>query len=373
MQLNAVTSGVADVRQVIKEAQDRRSLYGQATYLLLDECHRWSKSQSDSILPAIERGVVRFIGSTTENPLVSMTPAIVSRCRIFQFYPLGEADVMLAMRRALADKERGFGSMRVQMDDDAMRHIARIANGDVRSALGALELAVLTTEPDENGVIHVTMEVAEESIQKPVIRCDESLYYDMLSAFCKSLRGSDADAAMAWFARLLYAGVDPRLIARRIIAHASEDVGLANPTAMLQAVAASQALEAVGLPEARLSMAQAIIAICESPKSNSVVMALDQSVADAEKGGFGPVPIHLRDTHYAGHERLGSGAEYKYPHDFPGHWVRQEYMPPEVKGRRYYIPSDQGQELKLRDAASCAASSIRKGVMPGKSIIRRTT
>ena len=349
VQLNAVTSGVADVRQVIKEAQDRRSLYGQATYLLLDECHRWSKSQSDSILPAIERGVVRFIGSTTENPLVSMTPAIVSRCRIFQFYPLSEADVILAMRRALADRERGFGATAVEMDEEAMRHIARIANGDVRSALGALELAVLTTEPGEDGVIHITMEVAEESIQKPVIRCDESLYYDMLSAFCKSLRGSDADAAMAWFARLLYAGVDPRLIARRIIAHASEDVGLANSTAMLQAVAASQALEAVGLPEARLSMAQAIIAICESPKSNSVVMALDQSVADAEKGGFGPVPIHLRDTHYAGHERLGSGAQYQYPHDFPGHWVKQEYMPPEVKGRRYYIPSDQGQELKLRE------------------------
>ena len=210
VQLNAVTSGVADVRQVIKEAQDRRSLYGQATYLLLDECHRWSKSQSDSILPAIERGVVRFIGSTTENPLVSMTPAIVSRCRIFQFYPLGEADVMLAMRRALADRERGFGATAVEMDEEAMRHIARIANGDVRSALGALELAVLTTEPGEDGVIHITMEVAEESIQKPVIRCDESLYYDMLSAFCKSLRGSDADAAMAWFARLLYAGVDPR-------------------------------------------------------------------------------------------------------------------------------------------------------------------
>ena len=183
VQLNAVTSGVADVRQVIKEAQDRRSLYGQATYLLLDECHRWSKSQSDSILPAIERGVVRFIGSTTENPLVSMTPAIVSRCRIFQFYPLGEADVILAMRRALADRERGFGATAVEMDEEAMRHIARIANGDVRSALGALELAVLTTEPGEDGVIHITMEVAEESIQKPVIRCDESLYYDMLSAF----------------------------------------------------------------------------------------------------------------------------------------------------------------------------------------------
>lgn len=350
VQLNAVTSGVADVRKVIKEAQDRRSLYGQATYLLLDECHRWSKSQSDSILPAIERGVVRFIGSTTENPLVAMTPAIVSRCRIFQFEPLTESDVLLAMERALSDRERGFGGKNVILDPDAARHIARIANGDVRSALGALELAVLTTDPDDSGAIHVTLAVAEESIQKPVIRCDESLYYDMLSAFCKSLRGSDADAALAWFARLLYAGVDPRLIARRIIAHASEDVGLANPTAMLQAVAAAQALEMVGLPEARLSLAQAIIAVCESPKSNSVVMALDQSVADAEKGGFGPVPAYLRDTHYSGNERVGAkGEQYKYPHDYPGHYVQQEYMPPEVRGRRYYIPSDQGQELKLRE------------------------
>ena len=349
VQLNAVTSGVADVRKVIKEAQDRRSLYGQATYLLLDECHRWSKSQSDSILPAIERGVVRFIGSTTENPMIAMTPAIVSRCRIFQFEPLEEKDVLYAMDCALRDAERGFGGKNVVLDPDAARHIARIANGDVRSALGALELAVLTTDPGEDGAIRVTLAVAEESIQKPVIRCDESLYYDMLSAFCKSLRGSDADAALAWFARLLYAGVDPRLIARRIIAHASEDVGLANPTAMLQAVAAAQALEMVGIPEARLSLAQAIIAVCESPKSNSVVMALDQSVADAEAGGFGPVPVHLRDTHYSGHERLGSGAQYLYPHDFPGHWVRQEYMPPEVRGRRYYIPSDQGQEAKLRE------------------------
>lgn len=349
VQLNAVTSGVADVRKVIKEAQDRRSLYGQATYLLLDECHRWNKSQSDSILPAIERGVVRFIGSTTENPLISMTPAIVSRCRIFQFEPLTEDDVLLAMRRALEDKERGFGDRAVQLDEDAARHIARIANGDVRSALGALELAVLTTVPDEGGVIRITLPIAEESIQKPVIRCDESLYYDMLSAFCKSLRGSDSDAALAWFARLLYAGVDPRLIARRIIAHASEDVGLANPTAMLQAVAAAQALEMVGLPEARLSLAQAIIAVCESPKSNSVVMALDACVADAQQGSFGPVPVHLRDTHYAGHERVGAGGDYKYPHDYPGHWIEQEYMPPEVRGRRYYTPSDQGQELKLRE------------------------
>ena len=349
VQLNAVTSGVADVRKVIKEAQDRRSLYGQATYLLLDECHRWNKSQSDSILPAIERGVVRFIGSTTENPLISMTPAIVSRCRIFQFEPLTQEDVLLAMRRALSDRERGFGEKNVLLDEDAARHIARIANGDVRSALGALELAVLTTEADAEGRIHITLPIAEESIQKPVIRCDESLYYDMLSAFCKSMRGSDSDAALAWCARLLYAGVDPRLIARRIIAHASEDVGLANPTAMLQAVAAAQALEMVGLPEARLSLAQAIIAVCESPKSNAVVMALDACVADAQQGVFGPVPVHLRDTHYAGHERVGANGVYKYPHDYPGHWVKQVYMPPEVAGKKYYTPSDQGQELKLRE------------------------
>ena len=348
VQLNAVTSGVADVREVLKAAKERRVMTGQATYLLLDECHRWSKAQSDSILPAIEQGLIRFIGSTTENPMVAMTPAIVSRCRVFQFRPLTEADVILAMRRALADKERGFGNVRVDMAQEAFQHIARIANGDVRTALGAVELAVLTTPAAEDGAIHIDLSVAEESIQKPMLRCDESLYYDMLSAFCKSLRGSDSDAALAWFARLLYAGVDPRLIMRRVMAHASEDVGLANPIAMLQAAAAAQDLEFMGMPEARLPMAQAIIAVCESPKSNSVCAAVDAAIADAEKGGFGPVPVHLRDTHYAGHERLGSGEGYKYPHEFPGHWVKQEYMPPEVRGRKYYNPSEMGHEDVIR-------------------------
>lgn len=347
VQLNAVTSGVSDVREVLKSAEERRSLYGQATYLLLDECHRWSKAQSDSILPAIERGTIRFIGSTTENPMIAMTPAIVSRCRVFQFYPLEEHHVMTAMRRALADPERGYGALNVRADEQALRHIARIANGDTRAALGAIELAVLTTPADEQGVIHVDLAVAEESIQKPMLRCDESLYYDMLSAFCKSLRGSDSNAALAWYARLNYAGVDPRLIVRRIIAHASEDVGLANPIAMLQASAAATALETVGMPEARLPIAQAIIAVCESPKSNSVSSAVDAAFADAEKGGFGPVPVHLRDTHYAGHERLGSGEGYLYPHDFPGHWVRQEYMPPEVRGKQYYRPSEMGHEATI--------------------------
>ena len=347
VQLNAVTSGVGDVREVLKEAKERREMYGQPTYLLLDECHRWSKAQSDSILPAIERGTIRFIGSTTENPMIAMTPAIVSRCRVFQFQPLTEANVLTAMRRALVDPERGYGQLRVQAEEDALRHIARIANGDTRAALGAIELAVLTTAAGEDGVIRITMAVAEESIQKPMLRCDESLYYDMLSAFCKSLRGSDSDAALAWYARLTYAGVDPRLIVRRIIAHASEDVGQANPMVMLQAAAAAAALETVGMPEARLPIAQAIIALCESPKSNSVVMAVDSALADAEKGGFGPVPVHLRDTHYGGHERIGSGEGYKYPHDYPDHWVRQEYMPPECRGKQYYFPSNMGHEATI--------------------------
>ena len=347
VQLNAVTSGVSDVRDVIKSAQERRTLYGQPTYLLLDECHRWSKAQSDSILPAIERGTIRFIGSTTENPMIAMTPAIVSRCRVFQFQPLNEGHVITAMKRALTDRERGYGALNIRMDEDALRHIARIAGGDTRAALGAVELAVLTTPAGEDGVIHVDLAVAEESIQKPMLRCDESLYYDMLSAFCKSLRGSDSDAALAWFARLIYAGVDPRIICRRVIAHASEDVGQANPMVMLQAQAAAADLEFVGMPEARLPIAQAIIALCESPKSNSVCAAVDAAMADAEKGGYGPVPVHLRDTHYAGHDRIGSGDGYKYPHDFPGHWVRQEYMPPEVKGKKYYKPTEMGHEATI--------------------------
>ncbi|MBR0218354.1 MAG: replication-associated recombination protein A [Clostridia bacterium] len=349
IKLNAVTSGVSDVREELKKAADRRALYGQPTYLLLDECHRWSKAQSDSILPAMESGLIRFIGSTTENPMISMTPAIVSRCRVFAFQALTQEDVEKALRRAIADEERGLGKLNVRADEDALRHIARIANGDVRTALNAIELAVLTT-PTVDGCIHITLSIAEDSIQQPVIRCGDTEFYDMLSAFCKSMRGSDPDAALLWFSRLLYAGADPRMLARRVIAHASEDVGLANPIAMLQAVAAAQALETVGMPEARLSLTQAIIAVCVSPKSNAVVMAMDAARQDAEQGGFSPVPAHLRDSHYAGNERLGvkTGEAYKYPHDYPGHWVAQQYMPDDKIGVRYYFPSDQGHEAKLK-------------------------
>lgn len=349
VKMNAVTSGVADVREELKKAADRRAMYGRPTYLLLDECHRWSKAQSDSILPAMESGLIRFIGSTTENPMISMTPAIVSRCRVFAFEPLSNADVEQALLRAVQDQERGLGAMRVDLDEDALRHIAHVANGDVRTALNALELAALTT-PTVGGRVHITLPIAEESIQKPIVRCDDTLFYDMLSAFCKSLRGGDCDAALLWFSRLLYAGADPRMLARRIIAHASEDVGLANPIAMLQAVAAGQALEMIGMPEAKLPLTQAILAVCTSPKSNSVVMAIDAAMADAEKGGFGPVPPHLRDASYHGNERLGvkTGSEYLYPHDYPGHWVAQQYLPDDRRDARYYTPSDQGHEAKLK-------------------------
>lgn len=346
VRMNAVTSGVTDVREVLKQAEDRQKMYGKATYLLLDECHRWNKAQSDSILPAIEKGIIRFIGSTTENPMVSMTPAIVSRCRLFEFKPLNADDVENILMAAINDDERGLKKLNVDIDNDALKHLVNVSNGDARMALNALELATLTT-PTVNGRITITLDIAQESIQKPVVRMDDNLYYDMLSAFCKSLRGSDSDAALLWFSRLLYAGCDPMLLARRIIAHASEDVGLANPDAMVQAVSAAQALKIVGMPEARLSLTQAIIAVCESPKSNSIVNAMSSAQKDAEKGDIGAVPMHLRDTHYKGASRLKSGEGYLYPHDFEDHYVKQNYMPEGFEDKVYYEPSSQGFEKNI--------------------------
>ena len=349
--LNAVTSGVADVRAVLKTAEERRNRYGRMTYLLLDECHRWSKAQSDSILPAIESGLIRLIGSTTENPMVSMTPAIVSRCRVFQFEPLTPEDVLTALRRALKDRENGYGLTDVRAEEGALEYIARVAEGDVRTALGALELAYLTAEEREDENTHqpyrrITYADAQESVQKPMLKMDEDLYYDMLSAFIKSMRGSDPDAALLWFARMLYAGVDPKLIVRRIVVHASEDVGLADPVAMLQAHAAADALQFVGMPEARIPIAQAIIAICMAEKSNSVVEALDAAMADAEKGGFSPVPVYLRDQSYAvPHAKT---PEYKYPHDYPEHFVEQAYLPKGYEDRVYYHPCEMCHEAMLK-------------------------
>lgn len=349
--LNAVTSGVADVRKVLKEADERRMRYGRATYLLLDECHRWSKSQSDSILPAIESGLIRFIGSTTENPMASMTPAIVSRCRVFQFEALTTHEVVRALNNALKDKERGYGNEVVECEEGALAYIAQVAGGDVRTALSALELAFLTTEEqtDEHHVVpyrYISLFAAQESVQKPMLKLDEDLYYDMLSAFIKSMRGSDANAALLWFSRLLYAGVDPKLIMRRVVVHASEDVGLADPIAMLQAHAAADALQFVGMPEAKIPMAQAIIAICQAEKSNSVVEAIGAAMADAERGDYSAVPTYLRDQSYVQAHMKTSG--YKYPHEYPEHFVKQTYLPPGYEDRVYYHPSNQGHEAKLK-------------------------
>ncbi len=344
--LNAVTAGVSDVREIISAAEERKKLYGKSTVLLLDECHRWSKAQSDALLPALESGTVILIGSTTENPYISLTRALVSRCRIFEFKPLTNDDIRKALEGAIRDKERGYGESDVVIEEEALNHIVLTSAGDVRCALNALELAFLTTKPDRDGKILITAETAQESIQRPVIAMDESLYYDMLSAFCKSLRGSDPDAAVFWAMRLIEGGVDPRIIARRMIAHSSEDVGLADPMALLQASAALNATEKLGYPECRLPLVQAIIYICNAPKSNSVVMALDSAAADASKNVT--VPEHLCNAQSFDMKDSHRGKDYKYPHNYEGHWVKQQYLPDELKDKRYYFPSDQGAEKGIK-------------------------
>jgi putative ATPase len=325
-------------------------MYGRETFLLLDECHRWSKAQSDSILPAMEQGTIKLIGSTTENPMAAMTSAILSRVRLFEFMPIEVSDIKKAVETAVRDPERGFGNMDLDVKKEAVAHWAHVANGDIRTALNALELAVLTTRPDQNGKITIDLETAEQSIQRRVVQMGEDAYYDMLSAFCKSLRGSDPDAALFWFARMVYAGVDPRVPVRRMIAHASEDVGLADPGALAQAVAAWHALAANGMPEARLNIAQAIIYICEAPKSNSVVMAVDKAFHDAEHTNRATVPAYLADANYKTGDKKKKCGEYKYPHNYEGHYIPQQYLPDELAGTVYYEPSAQGfeEEIKTR-------------------------
>ncbi|MEG2188779.1 MAG: replication-associated recombination protein A [Christensenella sp.] len=347
--LNAVTSGVKDVREVTQKAEDALKMYSRESFLLLDECHRWSKSQSDSVLPAMESGVIKLIGSTTENPMAAMTSAIVSRCRLFEFYALSEEDVKNAIMRAATDSERGFGNMDLTVDETAVAHWASVSNGDIRSALNALELAVLSTKPDKKGRVHITLEIAEQSIQRRAVRMDDNEYYDMLSAFCKSLRGSDSDAALFWFARMIYAGVDPRVPVRRMLAHASEDVGLANPSVMNQCVAAMQALEFNGMPEARLNIAQAIIYLCESPKSNSVLLAVDSAAEAARNVKRQDVPAYLQDANFEKAKHEQKGREYKYAHDYPRHYVKQQYLPDELAGSVFYRPSMQGYEQKIHE------------------------
>lgn len=345
VKLNAVNSGVSDVKRVGEEAAERLRMYGKKTYLLLDECHRFNKTQSDSLLPLIENGTIIFIGSTTENPFASMTPAIVSRCRVFEFKRLTEETVKKALKNALTDKKRGLGEYNAEVEEAALDHIAAMSGGDMRVAYNALELAVLTT-PHTDGVVKVTLKDAEQSIQKKALSYDENAYYDMLSAFCKSLRGSDPDAALYWSMRLIRGGCDPLLIVRRLIAHSAEDVGMADPQAMVIAVSALTALKNMGLPEGLLPLSQAIIYVCEAPKSNSVVMAMNAASSDAENVRDDTVPPHLKNSVFADVEDKHKSEGYKYPHDYGG-YVEQQYLPDTLKDRVYYKPSSNGFEKKI--------------------------
>ncbi|MBS5850262.1 MAG: replication-associated recombination protein A [Eubacteriales bacterium] len=341
--LNAVSSGVADAKRVIEEAKNRLMMYGKKTYLLLDECHRWNKAQSDSVLSAIEQGYIVFIGSTTENPYVSMTKAIVSRCRLFEFHSLTDKDVLKALNRAINDK-RGLLDMNVVAEESALEHLAWASGGDVRTALNALELAAVTTSASADGAIHITKEIAAQSIQKRVLSISDDNYYDMLSAFCKSLRGSDSNAGLYWAMRLIDAGCDPLLIFRRIIAHSAEDVGMANPNALVVATSALTAYEKIGMPEGTLPLAEAIICVCESEKSNSVVIARDEAERAVQTVKKEAVPMYLRDVNYKQEKISG----YKYPHDYGG-YVEQQYLPDDLKDAKFYVPSDHGYEKVVKE------------------------
>ncbi len=341
--LNAVSSGVADAKRVIEEAKNRLMMYGKKTYLLLDECHRWNKAQSDSVLSAIEQGYIVFIGSTTENPYVSMTKAIVSRCRLFEFHSLTDKDVLKALNRAINDK-RGLLDMNVVAEEGALEHLAWASGGDVRTALNALELAAVTTSASADGAIHIMKEIAAQSIQKRVLSISDDNYYDMLSAFCKSLRGSDSNAGLYWAMRLIDAGCDPLLIFRRIIAHSAEDVGMANPNALVVATSALTAYEKIGMPEGTLPLAEAIICVCESEKSNSVVIARDEAERAVQTVKKEAVPMYLRDVNYKQEKISG----YKYPHDYGG-YVEQQYLPDDLKDAKFYVPSDHGYEKVVKE------------------------
>ncbi len=348
VKLNAVTSGVADVKKAVDEASFNLKTTGKRTYLLLDECHRFNKAQQDSLLPSIESGTIIFIGSTTENPYVAMTPAIVSRCKVFEFKKLSEEIIKSALITALKDEKRGLGSINAQVDDDALNLIAFTANGDLRTAYNGLELAVLTTPVNEDGIHKITVKDAEQSMQKRAISVDENLYYHILSAFCKSLRGSDSDAALYYSQRLIKAGCDPMLIARRLVVHSAEDVGNADPNALVVATSAMTALQNIGLPEGLIPLSEAIIYVCEAPKSNSTVVAIGNAERAVDSIKKETIPPHLINPVYLSKEDKAKSAEYKYPHNYGG-YVEQQYLPDELVGQTFYTPSDNGYEKTIKE------------------------
>lgn len=346
VRLNAVDASVKDVREVIERAKNNKALYGKKTILFLDEVHRFNTSRQDALLPAVEQGIIIFIGATTENPFHHVNGALMSRSTLFQLEPLEPKHALLAMERALADSVKGLGFMKLKVDDEALEHFALMAGGDIRRALNALELAAVTTSSSSDGTVHITLDIAQESIRKRTIRADTSMQYDVLSAFHKSVRGS-SDAALYWF---FYAveklGMDPMTFLRRLIVACSEDIGLANPQAMVQAVTAMDAYHKIGWPEAKYNIAQAILFAVESPKSNATALAIGKAYSMIEQFGVDEVPHHLRDTHYKGAEQLGHKG-YQYPHDYPNHYVKQQYLPDRIAQVELYKATEQGAEAKI--------------------------
>ncbi|NMB00184.1 MAG: replication-associated recombination protein A [Firmicutes bacterium] len=348
--VSATTTGVAELKRLMGEARDRRAFHGQRTILFVDEIQRLNKGQQDVLLPAVEKGDLILIGATTENPYFEVNAALLSRSQIYQLHPLSEESLIALAQRAL-EEPKGLGMIPCTVSKEALVHLVRVSNGDARVLLNTLEFSVLTTLPNDEGIRVVDIAVAEEAAQSQRVRYDKSgdNHYDVISAFIKSLRGSDPDAALYWYARMVYASEDPRFIVRRLLVHAAEDVGMADPYALLMAQAAGFALEWLGMPEARIPIAQAIIYIATAPKSNSVVNAVDQAIATVENTGAGPVPAHLRDTHYSGASKLGHGQGYKYPHDYPHHYAVQDYLPSQLKNLQVYKPSDQGREKIIKE------------------------
>lgn len=351
-QINATVAGKKDMEEIVKEAKDSLGMFGKKTILFVDEIHRFNKGQQDYLLPFVEDGTLTLIGATTENPYFEVNGALLSRSRVFELKPLEREDIRELIRRAVYDKDKGMGVYNAVIDEEAMNFLADVANGDARAALNAVELGVMTTERDpDDGKIHIDIDVAQECIQKRVVRYDKDgdNHYDTISAFIKSMRGSDPDAAVYYLARMLYAGEDMKFIARRIMICAAEDVGNADPQALVVAVAAAQAAERIGLPEAQIILSQAVTYVATAPKSNAACNAVFDALEAVKSRKTMPVPVHLQDAHYKGAAKLGHGQGYLYAHDFPNHYVKQQYLPDGMEGSVFYQPSENGYERKIKE------------------------
>ncbi|MCI9647310.1 MAG: replication-associated recombination protein A [Lachnospiraceae bacterium] len=349
-QINATAAGKKDMEAVVKQAKDAQGMYGKKTILFIDEIHRFNKSQQDYLLPFVEDGTITLIGATTENPYFEVNGALLSRSVIFELEPLEKEDIKTLLLRAVTDQEKGMGAYAAELEEEALEFLADVANGDARAALTAIELGVLTTPRDADGKIHITLDVASECIQKRVVQYDKDgdSHYDTISAFIKSMRGSDPDAAAYYLAKMLYAGEDIKFIARRIMICASEDVGNADPHAIMVAVSAAQAVERVGMPEAQIILSQAATYVACAPKSNAACVAIDRAMETVRTVKTAPVPPHLRDSHYRGAEKLGRGTGYLYAHDFPDHYVKQQYLPDSLTDAKFYEPTENGYEKEIK-------------------------